>query len=72
MQIKRIPRGKPEKRPYIPEFENPEQFVDEKIKMLTEDFKINLTYEDKKYLRSFKTENHINTAVRTIFNKYWE
>jgi hypothetical protein len=58
-------------RAYIPDFTTPEQFIDEKIKILREDFYINITEEDEAYLRSFKRQNEINTAIRGLINKYW-
>ena len=57
---------------YIPEFKTPEKFVDEKIKMLRDQFRIDLSDEDIAHLRELKTESAINAAVMAIFNKYWE
>lgn len=55
----------------IPKFTTCDKFIDAKIKMLTEDFCINLTYEDIAFLRSFKTEGTVNNAVKAIINKHW-
>lgn len=57
---------------YIPQFTTAEEFVNAKIEMLRGPFCINLTQEDIDYLRSFKTENEINAAVKGLLNKYWE
>ena len=57
---------------YIPQFTTAEEFVNSKIEMLRGPFCINLTQEDIDYLRSFKTENEINAAVKGLLNKYWE
>lgn len=57
---------------YVPQFTTPEEFVDMKIEMLRGEFCINITEEDIVYLRSFKTENEINAAVKGILNKYWK
>lgn len=57
---------------YTPKFETPGQFITDKIEMLREHFRINLTAEDIDYLCQFKTENEINAAVKGIINKYWE
>lgn len=57
---------------YVPQFNDPEDFVNTKIEMLQDDFCIKLTDEDIGYLRSFKTENEINAAVKGILNKYWK
>ena len=55
----------------IPNFKDADKFIDAKIKMLKEDFLINLTDDDIAHLRKFKTENDINAAVRSLVNKYW-
>ena len=57
---------------YVPVFETPDMFVEAKVKMLRDHFKIDVTEDDIDYLRQYKTENEINTAVKTIINKYWE
>ena len=57
---------------YIPEFTTAAQFVEAKVEMLRDQFCIRLTEEDIAHLKSFKTENEINTAVKGILNKYWE
>lgn len=56
---------------YIQRFTDAEKFVESKIDMLREDFAIQLTDEDIKYLRGFKTEAQINAAVRTIIDRHW-
>lgn len=55
----------------IPNFTTPEKFIKAKIKMLKEDFMIDITKEDEEYLRKFKTEGGINSAVKHLINKYW-
>lgn len=57
---------------YIPKFQNPGQFINDKIEILREHFGINLTAEDIAHLCEFTTENEINAAVKGILNKYWE
>lgn len=57
---------------YIPRFTTPEEFINAKIELLQGELCIHLTYEDKQYLRQFKTEGEINAAVKAIINKYWE
>lgn len=57
---------------YIPRFTNVDDFVNAKVKMLREQFCINVTDADVEYLRGFNTENEINAAVKVIINKYWE
>ena len=55
-----------------PHFSNTEQFIEAKIKMLQEDFRIYLTKDDIEYIRKFKTESEINSAVKIIINRHWE
>lgn len=57
---------------YIPKFENPKQFADEKIKILRKEFHIRLTAKELAHLRSLQTEVEINAAVRTILNNHWK
>lgn len=57
---------------YVPTFDTPEAFIKDKVRMLRDHFKIDVTPEDIEYLSLYKTENEINTAVKTIINKYWE
>lgn len=56
----------------VPSFTDPDAYIDAKIEMLQGEFMIKLTYDDKLYLRQYKTENEINAAVRGIINKYWK
>ena len=56
----------------IPKFTTPNKYIDAKVKILEEDFKIHLTEKDIWQLREYKTEGEINAAVRAIINKYWE
>ena len=55
----------------VTKFTTTEEFIQAKIKMLTEDFHIYLTEEDIDYLHRFKAEHEINAAVRAIINKHW-
>lgn len=57
---------------YIPKFENPNQFIEEKIKMLRKEFRIRLTNEEINHLYELKTEVDINAAVKTIINNHWK
>lgn len=57
---------------YIPKFETPGQFINDKIEILRTHFGISLTAEDIAHLCQFETENEINAAVKGILNKYWE
>lgn len=57
---------------YIPKFETPNQFIEEKIKMLRSQFKITPTDEEINHLYDLKTEYEINAAVKTILNNHWK
>ena len=56
---------------YVPTFTTAEKFVEKRITMLERDFKIELSYEEKKHLKSLKTERAINAAVRDIIDNAW-
>lgn len=56
---------------YMPKFDTPEEFVKAKIEMLEMDFCIELTEKEKAHLKSLKTENAINAAVRKIMDDHW-
>lgn len=57
---------------YIPKFENPNQFIEEKIKMLHRHFKIHPTDAEINHLYELKTEGDINAAIKTILNNHWK
>ena len=57
---------------YIPKFENPYQFIEEKLRMLRHHFKIDPTNEEIDHLYELKTEYEINAAVKTILNNHWK
>lgn len=57
---------------YIPKFENPEQFIEAKLKMICYHFKISPTPEEINHLYELKTEYEINAAVKTILNNHWK
>lgn len=56
---------------YVPEFKNPEKFIEAKINMLQNDFRIDLSLDDIVHLKSLKTERAINAAVRAIIDRAW-
>lgn len=56
----------------VPAFVDPDKYVDDKVKMLEEEFMIKISYDDTVYLRQYKTENEINAAVKGLINKYWK
>ena len=57
---------------YIPKFTTPEKYIESRIKILEEDFYITPTYEERQYLKQFKTEHQINAAVKKIINDHWD
>ena len=56
---------------WLPDFKNPKHYVDQKLKMLRGDMRIQVTDKEVKHLRSLKTEASIDNAVRTIINNHW-
>ena len=57
---------------YIPKFETPERFIAEKVAILRNHMGIYPTPEEIQHLKTYKTENEINAAIKTIINKYWD
>ena len=55
----------------VPDFITPEQYVDEKLEMLTVDMCIVLDDEEVRHLRTLKTEGDINRAVQSIIERHW-
>lgn len=56
---------------YIPKFKSPKEFAKAKVKMLREEFCVNLSAEDEAYILGLKTEAEINSAFKKMLNKYW-
>lgn len=56
---------------YIPEFTTPNEYIDARVEILREHLFIEVTDDDVRYLREFKTEGEINAALKGIINKYW-
>ena len=57
---------------YIPNFENPEQFIEAKLDMLFHHLKIIPTSDEINHLYELKTEYEIIAAVKTILNNHWK
>ena len=57
---------------YIPKFENPNQFIEAKLKMLRYQFRIRPTDKEINHLYELKTEGDINAAIKTILNNHWK
>lgn len=56
---------------HAPQFKNAEQFIQAKLKMLVNDFRINPTETEIEHLYALATEREINCAVRQIINNHW-
>lgn len=56
---------------YIPRFKTAKEFAAIKIKMLREEFCVNLSPQDEAYFYTLKTEAEINSAFKKMLNKYW-
>lgn len=46
------------------------QYISEKIRMLTEDFEMDLLEREIEHIQSLKTEIQVDNYVRTLFDKY--
>lgn len=57
---------------HAPQFQNAEQFIKAKLKMLVQDFRIHPTETEIKHLYELATEREINCAVRQIINDHWK
>ena len=56
---------------HAPKFQNAEQYIQAKLKMLVNDFRIQPTETEIKHLYELETESKINCAVRQIINDHW-
>lgn len=63
---------KVEKECWYDRFENPEQYIKAKLRMLQDDMYIRPTEEEIKHLYSLKTEGDINNAVHSIIDHHWK
>ena len=66
-----IDADKAYKLSHAPQFKNAEQFIQAKLKMLVNDFCIDLTETEIEHLYGLTTESEINCAVRQIINDHW-
>jgi hypothetical protein len=57
---------------HAPQFKNAEQFIQAKLKMLVQDFRIHPTEREIEHLYELATEREINCAVRQIINDHWK
>lgn len=57
---------------HSPIFKTPEQYVTAKLKILSRDFHIEATYEEKKHLRELTTQISIDNAILSIINRRWD
>ena len=61
-----------EKECWYDKFENPEQYVEAKLRMLRRDMYIKPTPEEIAHLYSLKTPCEINNAVHSIIDRHWK
>ena len=45
-------------------------YIEEKLRMLEEDFKFKLNKKEKEHMRSLQTEIQVDRYARTLFKKY--
>ena len=59
---------------YSPIFKNPEQYIEAKLKILTDPraFGIQPTYEERQHLKTLKTQTAIDNAIISIINHRWD
>lgn len=56
---------------WAPEFNNPEQYIQVKLKMLRRDMYIRPTAEEIMHLHTLKTRGDIDRAVASIVDRHW-
>ena len=55
----------------IPEFKNPKQYIEAKIKILRRDFRISPTTKEMNHLYELKTRGDIDRAMVAIVHNHW-
>ena len=58
---------------YSPTFKNPEQYIEAKLKILTDPraFGIQPTYAEREHLKTLKTQTAIDNAIISIIWNRW-
>ena len=67
----RAERDRRRNQHYIDEFENPEQYIKAKLKMLQKEMYIQPTEDEIAHLHELKTETAIDNAVHSIIERHW-
>lgn len=61
--------------PYInshsPIFKTPEQYIEQKLKILKRDFRITATETELEHLNTLTTQIQIDNAILTIIARHW-
>ena len=61
--------------PYItshsPIFKTPEQYIEQKLKILKRDFRITATETELEHLNTLTTQTQIDNAILTIISHHW-
>lgn len=55
----------------VPDFENPKQYIKQKLKILRDDMCIQPTWQELDHLNTLKTEGDIDRAIHSIIEKHW-
>lgn len=62
--------------PYInshsPIFKTPEQYIEQKLKILKRDFRITATETELEHLNTLTTQTQIDNAILTIIAHHWD
>lgn len=56
---------------HSPVFKNPEQYLKEKLKILSRDFKITPTETELEHLRTLTTQISIDNAILSVIARHW-
>lgn len=57
---------------HSPQFKTPEKYVKSKLKILSRDFCIQATEEEKAHLNTLTTQIAIDNAILSIINRRWD
>lgn len=61
-----------ERNEHCPAFKNPRQYAEAKMKILREEFCLNLTREEELHLLTLPTQISIDNAFLSIINHHWD
>lgn len=56
---------------HSPQFTNPAQYLQAKLKILSRDFKVTPTATELEHLRTLTTQISIDNAILSVINHHW-